>query len=148
MREKTVKLPLIFSDIREFFLSHLARYPIFHQFSKFTFVGILNTIVGYGSYFILVGYINYLLAAIISHCIGVTHSYLWNKYWVFKSSQPTLAEFIRFNIVYLNVLIANIVILFILVEYFTINPRIAQLIVLPITAIISYFGHRKWSFKT
>lgn len=143
-----MKFISIFSEIWDYLNHHLARYPLFHQFSKFTFVGILNTIVGYGSFFILVGYINYLLALIISHCIGVTHSYLWNKYWVFKSGQRTLAEFIRFNIVYLNVLIANIVILFILVEYFTINPRIAQLVVLPITALISYFGHRKWSFKT
>ncbi len=53
------------------------------QIAKFCIVGILNTVVGYGAFFILVNYFYYLLALLIAHIIGVIHSFFWNKYWIF-----------------------------------------------------------------
>lgn len=146
-RLKILKRIQFFHIIRCKIYQLFDEYPLFHQFSKFSFIGILNTIVGYGFFFIFVSYINYLLATIISHILGVTHSYLWNRYWVFPSKEPVFWEFIRFNSVYLIVLIENLVGMFIFVNYLLINPKIAGFIVLPITMIISYIGHKKWSFK-
>lgn len=118
----------------------------FARITKFVLVGVLNTIVGYSAFYILSYFYYYLIALIVSHFIGVTHSYLWNKYWTFRTQKNQLAEFIRFNMVYLVVLIANILILGFLVDVLKFNPRIGQLIVLPITTMISYFGHKYWSF--
>ncbi len=123
------------------------RSPESVRITKFLFIGILNTIVGYGSFFILSFFLNYLIALIISHFIGVTHSYIWNKYWTFRTQKNQLREFIKFNCVYLLMLIANIVILGLLVNVFSFDPRIGQLIVLPIVTLISYFGHKYWSFS-
>jgi putative flippase GtrA len=120
----------------------------FVRITRFVFVGVLNTIVGYVAFFILSYFFYYLLALVIAHFIGVTHSYLWNKYWTFRTQKNQLAEFIRFNMVYLVVLIANILILGFLVDTLKYNPRIGQIIVLPITTMISYFGHKYWSFST
>lgn len=117
------------------------------QLSKFVIVGILNTVVGYGAFFFILSYSNYLTSLIISHIIGVTHSYIWNKYWTFKSKGTYINEFIKFNSVYVIVFIVNAITLIILVDILNINPRMGQLITLPIITIISFMGHRRWSFN-
>ncbi len=122
-------------------------YFAFKQFSKFSLIGILNTIVGFGSFIILLSFFNYMLALIISHMIGVTHSYLWNKFWTFKSDKSPINEFIKFNSVYLVVFVVNAITLMFLVSGLNFDPRIGQLIALPIITIISFAGHRYWSFK-
>jgi putative flippase GtrA len=77
------------------------------QLSKFSFVGILNTIVGYGAFFIFLTWFNYLVSLIIAHIIGVTHSYVWNKYWTFKTDKIQIKEFVKFNSVYVIVFVVN-----------------------------------------
>ena len=72
----------------------------YEQIIKFSLVGVLNTLVGYGVFFIASMYINYLLALIIAHIVGVTHSFFWNKYWVFRSSKNKIREFLKFYSVY------------------------------------------------
>jgi putative flippase GtrA len=113
---------------------------------KFVCVGLLNTFVGYGAFFILSFFLNYLVALVVAHFIGVTNSYLWNKYWTFQVKKFRPAELIKFNIVYLFALGANILILYIAVELLAVNPRLGQLAVLPLVTLLSYFGHKYWSF--
>lgn len=148
MKVHIVKISSVFLKLKNYFESILSRFPIFQQFSKFTLVGILNTFVGYVLFFILVGFMNYLVAIVIGHFLAVAHSYIWNRYWVFKSQKPALQEFIKFNSVYLLVLLENLLLMYIFVGLLLINPRIAALLCLPVTTLISYFGHRHWSFKT
>jgi putative flippase GtrA len=119
----------------------------FGQLARFVFVGVLNTAVGYLAYFFLVDYINYLAALAISHMIGVTHSYIWNRYWTFKSRQTKLVEFIRFNSVYALVFATNAAVLAAFVNVLHMDSRLGQLIALPIVTAISFAGHRRWSFK-
>jgi len=120
------------------------------QLSKFGFVGVLNTIIGYGLFILILNYTNYLIALIIAHLIGVTHSFVWNKYWIFKSRGigmgAGLYEFIKFNSVYAGVFITNAIVLVISVNILNADPRISQLIALPIITIISFTGHKYWSF--
>ena len=81
--------------------------PALFQLSKFGFVGVLNTIIGYGSFILLLNYTNYMVALIISHLIGVTHSFIWNKYWTFRSNELKIDEFLKFNSVYVIYFIVN-----------------------------------------
>lgn len=117
------------------------------QLSKFSFVGVLNTIVGYGAFFICLTWFDYMVSLIISHIIGVTHSYIWNKYWTFKSDGIQIKEFVKFNSVYAIVFIVNAIALFFLVGTLKFDPRISQLFVLPVITIISFTGHKYWSFS-
>ncbi len=128
---------------------HKAKLKAFalKQFSKFSLVGILNTIIGYGSFVIFLNFSDYMSALIISHIIGVTHSYVWNKFWTFKSNKSVLTEIIRFYSVYFVVFIINALTLIILVNYLSFDPRIGQLVTLPIITITSFTGHKYWSFK-
>jgi putative flippase GtrA len=114
---------------------------------RFCAVGILNTIVGYGAFFILVNYLYYLVALLIAHIIGVIHSFFWNKYWIFKTIKINLVEFIKFNIIYVIVLVVNAVALFTCVDVISVDPRLAQLILLPIITGVSFFGQKLWTFK-
>jgi putative flippase GtrA len=117
------------------------------QLSKFGLIGILNAILGYGLFVIFLNWFNYFGALVFSHIIAVTHSYLWNKFWTFKSSRNPLKEFLKFNFVYLLVFIVNAITLFLLVDVFNFDPRVGQLFALPIITIISFTGHKYWSFK-
>lgn len=114
---------------------------------KFVCVGLLNTFIGYGAFFILSFFLNYMVALVVAHFIGVTNSYLWNKYWTFQVKRFQPAEFVRFNIVYLLALGANMLILYIAVELLAADPRLGQLFVLPLVTLLSYFGHKYWSFR-
>jgi putative flippase GtrA len=117
------------------------------QIFKFCGVGILNTIVGYGAFFLLVNYLYYLVALLIAHIIGVIHSFLWNKYWVFKTKKFNLWEFIKFNLIYAVVFIVNAVALFVCVDIMYVDPKLAQLLLLPIITVVSFFGQKLWTFK-
>ena len=117
------------------------------QFFKFGFVGVLNTLVGYLAFFLLLNYCSYLLSLVLAHFIGVTHSYIWNKYWTFKTKEITGSELIRFNLVYALVLASNAVVLIFFVEYLKLDPRMGQLIALPVVTLISFTGQKYWSFR-
>lgn len=117
------------------------------QLSKFGLIGILNAILGYGLFVIFLNWFNYFGALVFSHIIAVTHSYLWNRYWTFKSDRNPWKEFIKFNSVYFLVFVVNAITLFLLVDVFNFDPRVGQLFALPIITVISFTGHKYWSFK-
>ena len=117
------------------------------QFFKFSLVGILNAIVSYGTFLFLLNDLNYMISLIISHFVGVSNSYIWNKYWTFRTETNHIKEFLKFNSVYGIVLLVNAVSLFYLVNRLNFDPRIGQLILLPIVTIISFSGHKYWSFN-
>lgn len=117
------------------------------QLSKFGLIGLLNTILGYGLFIIFLNWFDYLAALVFTHIIAVTHSYLWNRFWTFKSSRNPLKEFLKFNSVYILVFVVNAITLFLLVDVFNFDPRVGQLFALPIITIISFTGHKYWSFK-
>ncbi|MEG1048665.1 MAG: GtrA family protein [Bacilli bacterium] len=115
---------------------------------RFLFVGGLNTIVGYVSYALLLYCnINFLIANTISTVIGMTHSYFWNKYFTFKSKGSSKKEIFKFICVYAVSYITGLITLFIIVEQFGINQYLAGLVNLMFTTLISWFGHKYFSFK-
>lgn len=118
------------------------------QLARFILVGLLNTIVGYGVYFISLLYVNYLAALIISHIVGVSFSYIWNRRWTFKSKGNKGVELLRFESVYLAGLAINMAMLYALVGRMGFDPRIVQLVLLPLVTVLTFLGHRYWSFKS
>ena len=119
------------------------------QFIRFIVVGLLNTAVDFGLLNLLIYLFRWpsVWANTVSFSVAVLNSFFWNKYWTFKSRDCHISEFIRFNSVYVFVFVVNAITLIILVDIFNMNPKIGQLIALPIITIISFTGHRRWSFK-
>lgn len=120
----------------------------FKQSVRFCFVGLLNTVVGYGVYFLLVkAEIHYVLASFTAQVAGVAHSYVWNKFWTFKSRQKSITEVLKFVMVYALTFVINLVLLSFFIEVLEMDKAIAGFISLALVAIISFTGHKLWSFR-
>ncbi len=119
-----------------------------YRWFRFLFVGGINTIVGYGSYALLIFFkINYLLATTLSTIIGVINSYVWNRKFTFKSNKSVKKEIPKFVSIYLISYCAGMIIIYILVSKLNMNEYLAGLLNLVSTTLISWFGHKYISFK-
>ncbi|AIQ55093.1 GtrA family protein [Paenibacillus sp. FSL R7-0331] len=116
---------------------------------KFLVVGVLNTLVGYGFFYICytVAEWSYPLSLVISHIIGVVNSFLWNSKWTFNTAEIKLSRVLKFCLVYLVTLFLNLATLSFFVEWVGVEVLIAQLLSLFITTAVSFFGHKYWSFN-
>ena len=115
---------------------------------RFLLVGILNTLVGYGLYALFLSlHINYLIANTMSTILGIIHSYLWNRFFTFKSKEKAGKEIVKFFFVYLISYLIGCVTLYIFKNKLNIDVYLAGLLNLVITTIISFFGHKYFSFK-
>lgn len=117
------------------------------QFSRFIFIGLFNTLLGYGTFLIFLDYSSYIVSLIAAHVVGVLNSFIWNKYWTFRSVGLKRDEFIKFNIVYVIYFLINVAILTFLINDLNFSPQIGQLIALPILTFVSFAGQKYWSFK-
>lgn len=118
------------------------------RFIKFLFVGIINTIVGYGSYSIFIFLnIHYLIANTLSTIIGVINSYILNKKITFNDKKTNTKTPFKFVSVYVVSYLVGMINLKILVDFFNINSYIAGFFNLILTTLISWFGHKYFSFK-
>jgi len=118
------------------------------EFKKFIIVGILNTLVGYGLFAILI-YANifYLLSLTISHVLATFHSYLWNRLFTFKSAGKISRELPKFAVVYSFIYVLNFFLLYLAVDLLKLNVLISQLFILGFVTIVSFLGQRYWTFK-
>jgi putative flippase GtrA len=115
---------------------------------RFLFVGVLNTIFGYAVYALFIYLkMHYFLAQLLSSILAIAHSYLWNKYFTFRSPGRSASEIIRFVSVYAVSYLLNMGILYVSIEFFKWNAYMAGFICLFVTTVISYVGHKNISFR-
>jgi putative flippase GtrA len=87
-------------------------YPVWlEQAAKFLSVGILNTALDVGLYFVLTRWNGVAafktLAKGISYGVGILNSFYWNKSWTFKSDTGTMTAFVPFVVANLAALAIN-----------------------------------------
>lgn len=90
------------------------KIPIIFQFVKYATAGFANTAVDFGVLNLLMWMTNiysgktiFLLNS-ISFLVAVIHSYIWNKFWTFKSTEKNIAgQFLQFLIVSLIGIVIN-----------------------------------------
>ena len=126
---------------------------------KFILIGVWNTVFAYAAFvgldflftpFFDKRYAAYMLALVLSSILSIINSYIFHKFITFRSPIRGIAiipEFLRFFSMYLFNFFLSIVLLPVFVEMFHLNPKIAGAITIPITTIISYLGHSRFSFK-
>lgn len=126
---------------------------LYHQHKEkvnYLLVGSWNTLFGYLAFvglYLWLGYrINYLVLLLISNVFSITNAYIGYKLLVFKTKGNYLREYLRFYLVYGSAILFNFILLPITVELFKITPPIAQGIIMWLTVIFSYFGHKYFSF--
>ena len=118
------------------------------QLIKFIFVGLLNTGVYYVVYFVLLrlGFF-YAISHTIGNIIGIINSYFWNKFFTFRSKAKSINETLRFITVCILHYLFVLLIIYICIEHMGTSPELAGLIGAFIGMIVSYLGHKFWSFK-
>jgi putative flippase GtrA len=123
--------------------------PLFKDMKiRFLFVGILNTIVGYGVYALCIYEgLSYSPALIITYLVGIAHSYFWNKFFTFRSREKSLGEIVRFFLVYIAAYLVNLVTLYVCVDGMKMNVYFVGIAAMFITTLISYLGHKTISFR-
>lgn len=116
---------------------------------RFLITGVINTAVGYGTFAAAVfcGF-HYIAAHAASTVVGTTCSYFLNKYFTFRQYRKSLAEVCRFVLVYAVSFILGAAALYVMISLLSVNVYAAGMLKLIITVIISWFGHKYFSFRT
>ncbi|KGJ77091.1 hypothetical protein GY21_08390 [Cryobacterium roopkundense] len=119
---------------------------------RFLAVGGTNTLVGYvlfSAFTLWVFhdiYLGYLLSLAVSYVVGITLAFVLYRRFVFPVHGHLLRDFARFVSVYLVAIGINAAALPLLVEVARVPPLLAQLLILVATTLLSFFGHKKFSF--
>lgn len=115
---------------------------------RFLFVGILNTIFGYGLYALFCFWkIDPTIAITFSTVLGTIHSYFWNKYYTFKVMKKSLKELIRFISVYTVAYVINLGVVYYFSRLTSVDKYLVGMVSIFVSTIISYVGHNWFSFK-
>ena len=142
------------------FLDRLLRGVPPGQLGRYLLVGIWNTMFGYGIFALLTALLDiympasYMVAALLSSVLCITVSFLGYKWFVFKTRGNYFKEWTRCLLVYSGSIVMGLVLLppvVFLMSYLTGNPRsapyLAGAVILSLQVIISFLGHRTFSFK-
>jgi putative flippase GtrA len=118
---------------------------------RFLLAGGYNTVFGYlvfsGLYLLFGQQIHYLIIAVLAHGIAVVNAYIVHRRLVFRSSEPWLGSFLRFNASQLAALGVGIAFLYALVTYARFRPLAAQAIVTTVSVLLTYLLHSRFSFR-
>jgi dolichol-phosphate mannosyltransferase len=119
------------------------------QLGKFLVVGASGYVVNLVVYSVLVqssGF-HYLAAATVSFFFAVTNNYLWNRLWTFRGQRGNVAyQGMRFFVVALVSLAANLAVLKVLIDLGTPKVR-AQAIAIVLVTPLNFLGNKLWSFR-
>lgn len=118
---------------------------------RYLIAGGWNTLFGYCTFaallFIFAKQLHYILILVITYVISVSNAYVSYKFLVFRTKGNYLREYLRFYLVYGAVFVANLILLPISVELLNIKPLISQAMIIAGAVVISYFGHKHYSFQ-
>ncbi|MEP6842914.1 MAG: GtrA family protein [Pseudolysinimonas sp.] len=121
---------------------------------RFLLVGGVNTAVGYGLFVVIelsIGrWIGYLGSLYLSYALAVTLAFVLHRRLTFRAHTTggsALVDFARFCSVYVVALAVNTIGLPLLVEVGHLPPIGAQAIMVVATTLISYLGHKYFSFR-
>jgi len=120
---------------------------------RFLVVGGTNTVVGYGLFllfdFVFGDVIGYIGSLYLSYVLAVVIAFVLHRRFTFRivGSHNLIVDFARFASVYIVSLAINTVALPLLVEFAGLTPAVAQAIVVVVTTLISYVGHKWFSFR-
>lgn len=124
----------------------------------FLIVGGINTVVGFGIFVVCsltIGHLvddrhgqvaGSLVTVGISHVLSVLFAFVMHRRFVFRVRGHVLRDLARFESVYLTALGINAVALPLLVTL-GMHRIPAQAIIVASTTLLSYFGHRHFSFR-
>ena len=129
----------------------LVRTLLKDQRVRFLIVGVTNTGVGfllYSALWLTLGHvITYFGALYGSYALASILAFFLYRRFVFHVTGNGWIMFLRFQSVYIVSLVVNTLALPLLVEVVQLNPLVAQFAITFVTTLISYVGHKFFSFR-
>jgi len=117
-------------------------------FLKYIFIGVINTLCGYGIIFVLMyKNISPEISNFIGYFIGFFISYYLNKKYNFKSNNSHLNDLSKFVVSMGIAYFVNLIVLIICYKKFGINVYVSQVIAGITYTITGYFLSKIWVFK-
>jgi putative flippase GtrA len=119
------------------------------QLAKFSVVGFSGYLVNLVVYTLLLrgAGLHYLAAGACSFVVAAANNYYWNRHWTFRKQRGDVyGQGIRFLIVSLVALGANLVILHVLITA-GLGKIAAQAIAVVLVMPLNFIGNKLWSFR-
>jgi putative flippase GtrA len=116
----------------------------------FLIVGGINTVIGYlcfAGFLVLLGQHLYLVALTCAYVVSVLIAFVLYRFVVFRVRGHVLADLWRFATVYISMLAVNFVLLPVLVEIVHLRALVAQALIVFVTSLMSWMGHKHYSFR-
>jgi putative flippase GtrA len=116
----------------------------------FLIVGSINTAVGFicfAGFLALLGRQRYMATLLCSHVVAVLIAFVLYRFVVFRVRGHVLGDLWRFETVYLSALAVNLLLLPLLVELAHLPVLAAQALILLATSLMSWIGHKHYSFR-
>lgn len=128
----------------------VAERPIIKQFIKFAAVGVVNTAVDFLIFTVFLQYFHwhYLVANVAALVGGGTNSYILNRRWTFRSTDPRWhRQLIKFLLVLGVGFSLNEFLLFLLVEHVHFTPISAKALAIIVVLFFNFAANRFWTFR-
>ena len=119
------------------------------ELGKFCLVGAVGYLINLAVYDVLLHeHVHYLVAATCSFLVAVTSNYTWNRLWTFREHRGHLGiQGMRFFLVSLAALGANLVVLHLLIAYGDLGKLPAQAVAIIVVTPLNFVGNKLWSFR-
>jgi len=124
-----------------------------HRDQRVAFMGVgaFNTLMG-AVFFVtleltLGRLLGYLVVLLMAHVLSVLCAFGLHRRLVFRVTGNVLVDLVRFEMVYLSGLAINMVLLPVLVEVVQLPVILSQFLIVSVTALVSFFGHKHFSFR-
>lgn len=119
------------------------------QLVRFLAVGVSGYVVNLLVFWLAtgVGGMHYIPAAVVAFAVAWTNNFLLNRYWTFRrGDEAVVGQGLRYLLVCLVALAANLVILHLLVDA-GLGELYAQAIAIILVTPLNYLFSRRWSFR-
>jgi putative flippase GtrA len=119
------------------------------QLGKFAVVGAIGAVINIVVFRTLVrNGVHYLAAGTCSFLVAVTSNYTWNRLWTFRHQRGHVGiQGMRFFVVSLAALGANLLLLELLIGIGGLNQVLAQAIAIVLVTPLNFVGNKLWSFR-
>lgn len=119
--------------------------------ARFVVIGGINTVVAYGLFALFEAAFGgrYLLSLALAYLVATLLAFVLHRRFTFEVSgrASLVTDFLRFESVYVVMLAANAVLLPLLVELAGWPSLAAQAAIIVVTTVMSYLGHKFFSFR-
>ncbi|MFP4055194.1 MAG: GtrA family protein [Phycisphaerae bacterium] len=122
------------------------------QFVMFSAIGVLNTVIDYAVYALLIwtGAVHYLLAATLGYGVGLINSFVLNRLLTFRlpaGMQRHRSEWARFLVVNVVSLGLNLGVLYLLVTFAHFDRYLARIVAIAASLAVNFAGNKLWTFR-